>query len=170
MRIGGWAAYVSGVVAAIGLVFLIALYVSFFVGSDLAGVFGWVNDALVMVQYAFGVPLAVALHTLLRPRNPRWSRVALAVGITGMAAVVVLQALLVLGVLTFQQQIVPLAIALLVGVGTWLVATGYLARAILPHSLRMSLLAVPYLGYPIWAFWMGTHLLSRAVPGQGRGA
>jgi hypothetical protein len=41
------------------------------------------------------------------------------------------------------------------------VITGYLARSILPNSLRLSLLAVPYLGYPIWAFWLGTHLLSQ---------
>jgi hypothetical protein len=46
-------------------------------------------------------------------------------------------------------------------VGLWLVITGYLARSTgkLPHSLRMSIIAVPYFGYPLWAFWLGRHLL-----------
>jgi hypothetical protein len=29
----------------------------------------------------------------------------------------------------------------------------------MPQSLLMSALAVPYFGYPIWAFWLGLLLL-----------
>jgi hypothetical protein len=169
MRFGGVSAYVGGVVAAIGLVFLIAMFVSFVVGSELAGTLGRVNDVLIVVQYLLALPVAVALHALLRSRNVRLSRLALVIGVIGMVTVVVLQLLLVFGVLTFQEQVVPVVIGLLV-VGTWLLITGNLARSILPHSVRMSLLAVPYLGYPIWAFWLGTHLLSRSSPDQMGGS
>jgi hypothetical protein len=169
MRLGSAAAYVSGVVAAVGIVFLIAMFVSFLVGSELAGTFGRVNDVLIVVQYALALPAAVALHALLRPRHSRMSRLVLVIGIIGMLAVVVLQLLLVFGVLTFERQVVMVVLALLV-VGTWLVITGKLARTILPHSQRMSLLAVPYVGYPIWAFWLGTHLLSRSESQPARGS
>ena len=76
-----------------------------------------------------------------------------------MVAVVLLQFLLVARVLTFAQQVVPVSIAVLV-VGVWLVATGYLGRAtgLLPRALLMSLPAVPYFGYPIWALWLGRTL------------
>lgn len=168
MRFGGVAAYVSGVVAAVGVVFLIAMFVSFGVGSELAGTFGRVNDVLIAVQYSLALPAAIGLHALLRPRNKRVSRLVLIMGIIGMLAVVVLQLLLVFGVLTFDRQVVFVVLALLV-VGAWLVITGYLARPLLPRSQRMSLLAVPYVGYPIWAFWLGTQLLSRPGPGVAGG-
>ena len=137
MRFGGVAAYVSGVVAAVGIVFLIA------------------------VQYSLAVPAAVGLHALVRPRHSRLSGLVLLIGIIGMLAVVVLQLLLVFGVLAFERQVLMVVLALVV-VGLWLLITGNLARPILPHSQRMSLLAIPYVGYPIWAFWLGTHLLSRS--------
>jgi hypothetical protein len=168
MRFGGVAAYVSGVVAAVGVVFLIAMFVSFGVGSELAGAFGRVNDVLIAVQYSLALPAAVALHALLRPRNKRLSPLVLLIGIIGLLAVVVLQVLLVFGVLTFERQVVYVVLALLV-VGAWLVITGILARPILPHSERMSLLAVPYVGYPVWAFWLGTQLLSQPSPGVAPG-
>jgi hypothetical protein len=46
-------------------------------------------------------------------------------------------------------------------VGSWLVITGWVARSTgrLPNSLLMSILAVPYVGYPVWAFWLGQQLL-----------
>ncbi len=121
---------------------------------------GWLNDVFVLIQYALALPIAVVLHRLLRRHNPSLSLAAMVVGIGGMLAIVVLQFLLVVDALTFAQQVVPVTIAILV-VGLWLVITGYLARSTgrLPHSLRMSLVAVPYFGYPIWAFWLGRHLL-----------
>jgi hypothetical protein len=69
---------------------------------------------------------------------------------------------LLLGVLTFAQQVVWVSLAMVVGIGFWLVVTGVVARSTnrFPNSLRMSLLAVPYLGYPIWAFWLDKQLRS----------
>ncbi len=145
----GWAAYASGAIAAVGLVFFVALYAAFAAHWEVARLFGWLNDVLVIVRYFIALPIALALHTPLGPRNLLLSQVAMVIGIGGMLAVVVLQLLLVVGALTFQQQVVPVSIALLV-VGAWLVITGYPGRSTLPHSLRMSLLAAPYFGYPIW--------------------
>jgi hypothetical protein len=50
---------------------------------------------------------------------------------------------------------------MILGVGSWLVITGIVARSTgkLPNSVLMSILAVPYIGYPVWAFWLGQHLL-----------
>ena len=168
LRLGGWTAYLSGAVAAIGLLFWFARFA--FPGS----VIGWLNDVFVMIQYALTVPIAVSLHTLLQSYNPGRSLSAMVVGVGGMVAVVVLQFLLVVDALTFAQQVLPVTTAILV-VGLWLVITGYLARTTgkLPHGLRMSLIAVPYFGYPIWAFWLGRHLLQlvgEPVSGPGAGA
>ena len=152
-RLGGWSAYVSGIIAAIGLVLWFARFA--FPGGPV----GWLNDVLVMLQYALALPIAVVLHALFRSSYPRLSLAALVVGIAGLLAVVVLQFLLVIRALSFAQQVVPVTIAILV-VGVWLVLTGYLGRStgLLPHGLRMSLLAVPYFGYPIWAWWLARTL------------
>jgi hypothetical protein len=153
LRLGGWSASVSGIVAAIGLALWFARFA--FPG----GVVGWLNDLLVMIQYALTVPIALALHTLFRRYNANLSLLALVVGVAGMLAVVVLQFLLLVRALSFAQQVVPVTIAILV-VGAWLVTTGYLGRStgLLSNSLRMSLLAVPYFGYPIWAWWLARSL------------
>lgn len=168
LRLGGWTAYASGVVAAIGLVFLIAMFASFAVGAQSPGlVFGWINDVLVMVSYLLAMPSAIALRALLRPHAPVLSELATVIGISAIAAIVVLQWLLVVRALTFEEQIGPVSIALLV-VAVWFVMTGYLGRSsgALPHGVRMGLLAATYIGYPIWAFWLGRHLLRDAAPGN----
>jgi hypothetical protein len=160
-RLGGWAAYANGAVSAVGLVFLIAMYASFAVGSTSSGlVFGWINDVSAIVAAVLMLPVIVAIHVLLRPQAPILSGVALMVGIGANVAIMVLQLLLVAGALTFEAEIGPVVIAFLVLV-VWLVMTGYLETrsGSLPHGLRMSLLAVTYVGYPIWAFWVGRDLL-----------
>jgi hypothetical protein len=165
-RLGGWPALASGIVAAVGLVLWFARFA--FPG----GIVGWLNDVLVMVQYALALPIAVALHTLFRRHRPTLSLLAAVVGIAGMLAVVALQFLLVVRALTFAQQVVPVSTAILV-VGVWLVATGYLGRStgLLPRGLLMSLPAVPYFGYPIWALWLGRTLQARLAPdASGRAA
>ncbi len=165
LQLGRWAALASGTVAAVGLVLWFARFA--FPG----GIVGWLNDVLVMIQYALAPPIAAALHTLFRPLRPRLSLFALVIGIAGMLAVVVLQFLLVAGVLSFAQQVVPVSIAILV-VGVWLVLTGYAGRAtgLLPRGLLLGALAVPYFGYPIWALWLGRTLRPHLDPGLSGGA
>ena len=164
LRLGGWAAYANGVVSAIGLVFLIAMYASFAVGATSSGlVFGWINDFSAVVAAVLMLPLVVAVHVLLRPHAPLLSGLAMVIGIGANVAIMVLQSLLIVEALTFEEEIGPVLVAFLVLV-VWLVMTGYLGSrsGALPRGLRMGLLAVTYVGYPIWAFWLGRHLLRLA--------
>jgi hypothetical protein len=64
--------------------------------------------------------------------------------------------------MTFEQQVVPVSMALLT-VGAWMVGTGILARrlGILPHGLRDGLVGALYFGYPVWAISLGRRLLGR---------
>lgn len=158
-QLGAWSAFASGTIATIGLGFWFARFA--FPGGRI----GWLNDVFVMIQYALALPIAVVLHRLLRHYHPGFSLAAMVVGIVGMLAVVVLQFMLVVRALTFAQQVVPVTTAILV-VGGWLVMTGYQGRStdLLPRGLLMSLLAVPYFGYPIWAFWLGRTLRAQRDP------
>jgi hypothetical protein len=85
-----------------------------------------------------------------------------AICITSMLLVTLLQVLLIFKALTFEQQLPWIALAIILGVGSWLIMTGLVAQSTsrLPNSLLLSALAVPYFGYPAWAFWLGLRLLN----------
>ncbi len=162
MRIAGWCAIASGIVAVIGIGFLIAMSIGFIADNRALQRFGTLNDICIIIQYGLALPITLALHQHLKAHAPILSRAAIGIGITGMIAVGVLQFLLIVGVLTFEEQVGPVIVALLV-IGVWLLMTGYLGRSAgkPSSSLVLSLLARFYLGYPIWAFWLGRDLLSR---------
>src|SRR5262249_17385888 len=112
--------------------------------------------------YLLALPITLALQQFMHARTPVLSTLALLMGILGIFAVVVLQLFLVVGILSFEQEVGPVLIALLV-FGVWLVITGYrLGRSTgkLPHSLLVSILALMYFGYPIWAIWLARLLIS----------
>jgi hypothetical protein len=127
--------------------------------------FGIPNDYCVLAQYALAVPIAVALHRLNRATSPRLSLVATTLGVGGMSAIVVLQAMLVAGVLPFEEQVVYVGIAFLV-LFLWFLAVGHIGRSSGLLSGRitlMSVLGASYIGYPVWAFWLGRQLRARAL-------
>lgn len=163
IRAAGGIAIASGIISAVGVVFLIALYVLAFATPFMAlGLtFGMLNDITAAIQYLLTIPIAVALYRILLPHNPRRIRVATVVGISMMIVVIALQMLLVLGTVTFQQQAVWVSLALFLGVGSWMVTTGSIARSTgrLPNSVRMSWVGATWIGYPVWAFWLGRRLL-----------
>jgi len=166
MRLAGRLTFASGVLAALGVAFLVAMATSFAVGATSAGmVFGWTNDVLVMVSYLLTAPALLALLPLLRPRAPILGALVAVVGLLSIAGIVVLQLLLVIGVLTFEQQIGPVSLVY-IGLAAWLVVTGYLGRVagVLPNGVRWGILGATYVGYPIWAFWMSRHLVPRSAP------
>ena len=155
--------FASGVLAAIAIAFLVAMFVSFAAGATAAGqAFGRVNDILIMVAYPLAIPGILGLRALLRPHAPVGSAIAASIGIVAIGAIVVLQALLVGERLTFEEQVGPVTLALL-ALGVSLVTTGYLGRAsgVLPGGLRMGLIGATYIGYPFWAFWAGRRLRQR---------
>jgi hypothetical protein len=168
-QIAGWAAYTSGLIGAVS-VFFFVLFAGAYVttGRPAPWPIGRINDLTSLLMYLVALPIPVALYQRLKARAAVLSRVALGLGMTGMVAVVVLQYLLVAGVLTFAQQGGPVAVAILV-VGVWLLITGYLGQAngALPRGVLFSWLAVPYFGYPVWAFWVGRLLLADRAPQIG---
>jgi hypothetical protein len=168
-RVAGWAAYASGVIGTIS-VFFFVLFVGAYVttGRPAPWPIGRINDLTSMLMYFVALPIPLALHERLKARATALSRVAMLIGITGMVAIVVLQYLLVVGVLTFAQQGGPVTAAILV-VGVWLLLTGYLGQSsgALPRGVLFSWLAVPYFGYPVWAFWVGRLLLAKRVTRPG---
>lgn len=163
IRAAGGFAIVSGIISAIGVVFLIAMFALFATPLKALGLmFGMLNDICVALQYLLTIPIALALYRILLPQNPMLIRIATSVGIAAMMAVILLQLALIFGVLTFERQVGWVSLAMLLGVGSWLVITGLVAQSMgrLPNSVLMSAVAVPYVGYPVWAFWLGRRLLS----------
>ena len=160
LRLAGRLTFASGVLGALGVVFMTAMFTSFAVGAKPAGmVFGWINDVLVMLAYLLTAPAVLVLVPLLRPRAPLLSVLVAVIGLLSIAGIVFLQMLLVIGVLTFEQQIGLVSIVY-VGLAVWFVVTGYLGRAagFLPDGVRMGILGATYVGYPVWAFWLSRRL------------
>jgi len=149
----GWTAYASGLASIVQLALLGLFYAR---GEP----FGTLNDAVVVVQYLLALPLILALHLLVHRRGQLLSTVALVLGIGGILAIAVLQILLIARVLSFAQQVGPVSAAIWLLFGGSILITGYLGRrlSVLPDSLRMSILGWTFVGYPIWAFWLGGRL------------
>lgn len=153
-KFAGWCAYISGVFAVIGLVFLTI----FFAGGP--AYFGPLNDTAVIVHYILLLPIVFTLYPLLKPYGQRLNLVATIIGTGGMLGVIVLQTLLVVGVLPFQQQIGMVIVAFFAGL-VWFIAAGRLGRptGIVPKSTLLNVLAGLVIGYPVWAFKVGRRLL-----------
>jgi hypothetical protein len=168
LRIAAWFAYGSGTVAAVGVPLLLGMYgVLFRSGLEDPAVYrlGGANDLCVLAQYALAVPIAVVLHRQTRATALRPSLTVTALGIGAMTGIVVLQAVLIAGLLPFEEQVVYVGLAMLVLV-IWFVVTSRLGRrsGLLSGRITlMGLLGASYIGYPIWAFWLARQLRARAL-------
>lgn len=159
----GAIAIVVGILSAIGVVLFIAMYILFASSNEALGhQVGMLNDIGVALQYLLTIPVALALYPILQRYHPALMRIATITGVASMLLVTILQLLLIFKVLTFEQQLPWIALVIIVGVGSWLVLTGLAAQSTgkLPNNLLFSALAVPYFGYPVWAFWLGLRLLN----------
>jgi hypothetical protein len=175
LRLGAWCAYASGVVAVPGVLALIGMYALLFAYGEqhpAFSPFGIASDIAVLVQYALALPIPVALHQLLGDRAPRLSLAGMLIGLVAMTAVVVLQAMLIAGLIPFEEQVVYVATSMLVLV-IWFLVVGRLGRSsgvLSGRTTLMSLVGASYFGYPIWAFWLGRQLRSRAFAQSKRQA
>jgi hypothetical protein len=150
----------SGIIGAVGLGFLVAMYAAFAAGARSAGMaLGWVNDVTAVVTLPLALPGMLALHARLRPTAGRAGDVLLVVGVGSSGAIVVLQLLLVTGALTFEQQVGPVMVAYL-GLGTWLVTSSWLGHraGVLDFGAGTGAFAALYVGYPVWAFRLARQL------------
>ena len=158
ISIAAWCAYSSALIGAIGIVSLIMFFA-------LGQPYGTLNDVAVVAQYVLALPILVGVDRVLRPRASRLSTIAAATGVIGIAALVILQFLMIGRVLTFAQQGGLVSVALFVGVGGWILLVGYTGHATKswPRSLSLAVLGWTYFGYPIWAVAVGRHLSSQAL-------
>ena len=162
IRTAGGIAILIGIISTVGILFLIGMFFFFSKSQQALGeTFGMVNDICVALQYLLTIPVALILYHILGPYNPGLIRIGTIIGIFMMLVVAALQFALIFGLIPFEKQVVWVSLAMIVGVGSWLVITGLVARSTgkLPNSVLMSSLAVPYIGYPVWAVWLGLQLL-----------
>lgn len=160
VRLAVLATVASGAVAALGVAFLTGMFAAFAIGARPDGLaLGRINDVLILVAYPLIVPAALVLWRLVRPGRPLVTDIVTVIGLAGIAAITVLQALLVREVLTFDEQVGLASVALLV-LGGWLVAIGWLGTrtGLLPGGVRMGLVGATYVGYPLWAMWAARRL------------
>ena len=67
LRTAAWTVRVSGLLAAVGIAFLAAMYLSFALGATSTGqVLGRINDTLVLVSYLLATPSVLALAAIAR--------------------------------------------------------------------------------------------------------
>lgn len=150
----------SGVVAAVGVMFLGGMFAGFAIGATPAAMtLGRINDVLILVAYPLAIPGLLGLWSLLRRRAPVRTGLAVILGLASIGAIAALQALLVLEVLTFSEQ-VGLVTPALLGFGASLVLLGAAGRSagLMPGGVRMGLIGATYVGFPLWARWAAREL------------
>jgi hypothetical protein len=172
----GWILYLSAVAT-------IATAVTGILFFTLGERFGRLNDAVSVLQMLLMLPVSAGLFLLIRHEGTGLALLATAVGAIGMLVAAVLQALLVLDVVRYEQTI---AAVLAAGgaIGLWLLLANILALSVgaLPGGLAISGIAVGagyilmalgfrtggqehplsyagamlvIVGYSIWSIWLG---------------
>lgn len=157
------AAFLSSVVAALGVLFLVVMYLGFLIPAKALLVFGSLNDLCVLAQYALALPVVVALDEVLAPLSAWHRRVILVIGLLGCLGAVCFQALLLLGVMSFRQQVGFASLSVLLA-GLWAVLATLGVRRLRPFPASTALLVATglYFGYPLWSL-----RVSRVLRGDG---
>ena len=104
-------------------------------------VWGPLSDICPIGQMLALLVVARALYQLTRSGADRLSRLTYLIGLTGMLGVSVLQLLLVMGVMSFEQEVGPVLIATAV-VGVWLILVNYPGRRQAPLPARLAWLGM----------------------------
>lgn len=145
-------AYASAFFAAVGLIFLVI----FFSGYPL---FGPLNDIAVIIHYVLLLPIMVYVYRILKQDGERFHELALAVGLIGASGVITLQSFLVFGVMPFNQQIVLVIPAFLLGT-VWFILVERFGNheERLPKGRALYVLAGLVFAYPVWALRLARRL------------
>jgi len=179
----------AGLSAILGAVITLLMMITGVLFFTVGAPFGRVADIISVLQVASMIPVVLVLHIILNSQSPVLSSTAVAIGILGILVIGVLQTLLVVHVVRYAQIASPTVTAS-GAIGIWLLMTTYLAwrSEILPRGLCWVGLIVGigyllltvgfwlgniqsplffvgstivYLGYPIWAIWLGRWLMKR---------
>ena len=165
LRFAGWAAILSATASVLTVITGI-LWIMF----TLNPFYGGLTDLFSVLSVALMLPLALALHPLLRSQVPVLSFVAAAIGIIGMLAYGMMQTLLVVGILTYEQVSLT-NVAASAAIGIWLILINYTALRgkVFPRGLAWAgliagagfvVLVLGFSIYPIWSIWLGRLFLS----------
>ncbi len=183
-RLTGWSAYFN---ATVFLLSLVALMLFFSVG----GFWGTINDSLSLIWVLSYIPLAVAFFQINRSVNAPTSLASSIIGIIAALIFAVLQSLLVLGLVRFEQTFTAV-LAMTALIGLFVLIHALLARAghTLPagltwvmivygiasmvgavgfqiggeqHPLAMIGLLLTAISGLIWVVWFGRVLLAEKV-------
>jgi hypothetical protein len=181
LRFAGYSAYFNAIIFILSLVALIIFF-------SIGGFWGRVNDTLSIFWMISYIPLAVALFLINRSLNYPASLVSSLVGIAAALAFAVMQLLLVIGQVQFEQTFTAV-LAMTALVGLFALVHGFLGRAglALPsgitwvmiiygiasvvgaigfqiggeqHPLAMIGLLLTAVSGLVWVIWFGRLLLS----------
>ena len=147
----------AGWSACVNVIANIAGFVSLLVFFSVGGISGIINDSSSVFFSLSLIPLAAAWQHLPRALFPPLSLVVATIGIIAMITAAILQALLVFGVVEFEQTLGRVLAANAV-IGIWLMMNGILARigSTLPQGLAcLSIGAGIGLVLIIVGFWIG---------------
>ena len=189
-RYAGWSAIVSAIMTILGLVTLLIFFAQ---GEP----WGTLNDITSVILALSLLPVLLMLYRLHRREAPTIILCTLIIGVIALLAAVIVQSLLIIKVLTYDQTAIlaPSAfglfgatlmvfgflgrsnaslprrliwLSIIAGAGYVLVITGFiLGGQAHPLATIGGLMAV--LGYPIWAIWFGRLVLSGEATTQSTG-
>lgn len=132
LRYAGWSAFVSASLSVFGGIALFLFYGleaprTIETGDTSGHIFGPISDYASLLQFAFMLPLAVALRNFAPARNHNLSQAAETLGAMGLLMAIAAQVLLVLKVVDFSVNL-PLILVALVLIGVWMVVANRLGR------------------------------------------
>ncbi|MEJ2108226.1 MAG: hypothetical protein P8X48_13015 [Acidiferrobacteraceae bacterium] len=172
----GWTLYLSAAATLATAVTAILFF-------TLGGRFGKINDAVSVLQMLLMLPVSVGLFLLIRHGGARLALLAAVVGAVGMLVAAMLQTLLVLDVVKYEQTITAVLTAggaiglwlllanilafsidafpsglaisgIVVGAGYILVALGFRIGG-QEHPLSYAGAVLVIVGYSVWSIWLG---------------
>ena len=143
----GLAAYLNGGVGVLGAILLITFFA---VGQP----FGTLSDIAAIPWALAFIPVMFALYQYSRGRAPTLSRIGLILGVLGVLGVLVFQTLLILGSITFSQEL-PYINASFGLIGLWLLIVN---RPAAPGP--MSARGLARFGLVIGALWVVANIFS----------
>jgi len=177
-------AVLAGIVSILSF---LALFI-FFAG---VGVFGPINDALSVIQFLLLIPVFVAFHLIVRQQSGGIAGLITVTAVATLLAMAIMQTLLVLRQVQFEQTLRPILLLGLV-LGVWWILTGLWSRDIagVPDGLAWAgivtgvsfiVIALGFLFFghahpmtaagflvgavaqPLWAIWLGRLLQTHQI-------